>query len=290
MTSAVRARNLTKRFAGFSLVDVSLDIPEGCVTAVFGPTGAGKTTLTKLIANVIRPDSGEVEVLGMSYATNEREIKNRVGFVSDESLLYPDKSVRWIAEFVHRLYSRWDGSRFEELLSEFGVDPARKIRQLSRGQKALTSIAIALSHGADLLLLDEPTAALDLVVRKDVAGLLRDFISDEKKTMLMASHSTDGVDDMADYVVFLSRGKVILQDERDELLSRWKWVHFREGSLPDRLADALHMVDDRGLGMAGLTDDFASMEEALSGAVASGDVKLQNARIDDIFIALVKGD
>jgi ABC-2 type transport system ATP-binding protein len=113
MTSAVKVRNLTKRFAGFSLLDVSIDVPEGCVTAVFGPTGAGKTTLTKLIANVIRPDSGEVEVLGMSYATNESEIKNRVGFVSDESLLYPDKSVRWIAEFVHRLYSKWDGDRFE---------------------------------------------------------------------------------------------------------------------------------------------------------------------------------
>lgn len=290
MPDVLTTVDLTKRYGKFTLDGISLTVPGGCITGIFGPSGAGKTTFTKLISNQMRADAGSVTVFGLTYEKREKEIKNRIGYVGEQQHLYPDKSVAWTARFIASFYARWDWRRYEELTGTFGIDQSLKVGKLSRGRRTLLSLAFALSHEADLLILDEPTAGLDLVLRREILGLLRDFVTDEGRAVVVSSHVTDAVGDVADYVALLGEGRLLLHAEKDELLSNWKWIHFKEGGLPERVEASLHMAEGRALGRAGLTRDFPSVEAELREAISAGDVRVTGATIDDVLVAALKGE
>jgi ABC-2 type transport system ATP-binding protein len=237
----------------------------------------------------MRPDAGTVSVFGLTYGEREKEIKERIGYVGEEQYFYPDKSVAWTAQFMSSFYSSWDWGRFTALAGNFGIERSLRVGRLSRGRRTLLSLAFALSHGADLLILDEPTAGLDLVLRRDILGLLRDFVTDDGKAVILSSHITDAVGDVADYVALLSEGKLVLHEEKDELLSNWKWIHFKEGAVGPDITEALFTVERRALGSAGLTMDFPSIEARLGDAISSGDVKVTGATLDDVLVAALKG-
>lgn len=289
MTPVIEVRNLTKHYEDFTLDNISLEIPAGCITGIFGPSGAGKTTLIKLIANQTPPSGGSVRLFGLSYADREREIKNRIGYLAQEPSFYWSKSVRWTARFVSRFYPRWDRTRFQRLLEEFGVNPFKKLKNLSRGQKTLVSLAIALSHDADLLLLDEPSAGLDMVLRRRILARLRDFVADGDRTVVISSHITDGLDDVAETIRFLDDGRLVLQADKDDLLASWKRIHFRDGALGPEVVDRLTDIETQPFGNSGLTRDFPAIRAQLDDGIASGEVKVANASLDDILIALLKG-
>lgn len=290
MPDVLVTSGLTKRYGTFTLDGVSLTVPGGCITGIFGPSGAGKTTFAKLISDQMRPDAGSVSVFGLTYGESEKAIKNRVGYVGEEQYFYPDKSVAWTARFIATFYATWDWSRYGALAETFRIDQSLKVGKLSRGRRTLLALAFALSHGADLLILDEPTAGLDLVLRREILGLLRDFVSDEGRAVVLASHVTDAVGDVADYVALLGEGRLLLHAEKDELLSSWKWIHFKDGAIPGSIAASLHMAEGRAIGRAGLTRDFASIEPELRGAISAGDVRVTGVTIDDVLVASLKGD
>jgi ABC-2 type transport system ATP-binding protein len=290
MNPILEVKNLTKKYRDFTLRDISLAIPPGCVFGIFGPTGAGKTTLMKLLAHQIPANSGSVSVFGLGYDDREKEIKSRIGYVPQEPLFYQDRSVEFNARFAASFYQRWDGGSFDRMLEEFKVGREKKFKRLSRGQKTLFAIALALSHKADLLILDEPTAGLDIILRRAILERLRRFAAEEEKTIVVASHVTDGLEDIAEYVIFLDNGKLIVQSERDELLARWKRIHFQEGSLPPVLVGQLVDVRRQPFSSTGLARDFPAIREALEAGIAHGDVKIENARLDDILIAMHQGD
>ncbi len=290
MSHIVEVRNLTKHYPGFALRDVSLDVPAGAITGIFGPSGAGKTTLTKIIANQLPAGSGSVLLFGRSYRDAEKEIKNRTGYVGEEPLFYPGATVAWTTNFLAPLFKQWDGARFARFLDQFGIDRRRRIRELSRGRKTLLSIAVALSHEADLLILDEPTAGLDMVIRRDVLDLLRDFVAEGERAVIISSHVTDALADVSDYVAILSDGELLLHTEKDELLSDWKRIHFKDGALDPGILETLTAVESRGFGNSGLTGRYREIGGRLTDAVQAGDVRVQNVGLDDVLIALVKGD
>jgi ABC-2 type transport system ATP-binding protein len=161
--------------------------------------------------------------------------------------------------------------------------------ELSGGQKKLLSLAMALSHGAELLILDEPTAGLDVVHRRSLLDRLRAFVADGDKTVIVASHITDGLDEIAEDVWFLGDGRVALHEDKDDLLARWKWVHFTEGALPQAIADRLVRVRRLPFGSSGLTGEYGDLRNALAGPLASGDVRLDNASLEDILLSFTKG-
>ena len=227
MTPILEARDLTKRYHDFTLRDISVEIPPGCITAFFGPTGAGKTTLMKLLTHQISASFGTVRVLGLGYDDREKEIKNRIGYVPQEPNYYQDRSVDFNARFAASFFERWDGGAFYRMLDEFRVGREKAVKRLSRGQKTLFSIALALSHQADLLILDEPTAGLDIILRRTILERLRKFVADGERAVVVSSHITDGLEDIAEYVNFLSEGRLVFQSEKDELLARWKRIHFK---------------------------------------------------------------
>ncbi len=290
MQPILEAKSLTKRYHDFKLGDISIEIPCGCIAAFFGSIGAGKTTLLKLLAHQIPASSGTVRVFGLGYDEREKEIKNRIGYVPQESNFYADRSVEFNASFAAAFFERWDGGIFYRMLDEFKISRKKTLKHLSGGQKTLFSFALALSHEADLLILDEPTAGLDVFLRRSMLENLRHFIADGKRTVVAASHITDGLEEIADYVNFLDEGKLVFQSEKDELLARWKRIHFREGALPPDLVQQFIDVRVQPFGSSGLTRDFAALRERLAAGIAAGDVRVENARLDDILIAMPKGE
>ena len=290
MAPIVETENLTKRYEDFRLSDINLGISEGGITGIFGPSGAGKTTLIRLLAHQMAPSEGSLRLFGLSYDGSEREIKNRIGYVAQEPAYYWNRSVRWTARFVSNFYERWDGACFYKLLDEFRISPFKRLKHLSRGQKTLVSLAIALSHEADLFLLDEPTAGLDMVLRRNILKRLRDLVADEGKTIVISSHITDGLDDVAEAIHFLDGGDLVLQADTDELLASWKWVHFKNGSLAPAVVDRLVEVEKQPFSSRGLTREFPAIRELLADGIASGDIKVANAKLDDILIALLQGE
>jgi ABC-2 type transport system ATP-binding protein len=290
MLPILETKSLTKRYHEFTLRDISIEIPCGCIVAFFGPIGAGKTTLMKLLAHQIPASSGTVRVFGLGYDESEKEIKSRIGYVPQEPSFYQERSVGFNTRFAASFFERWDGGAFYRMLDEFRVSREKAIKHLSRGQKTLLSIALALSHEADLLILDEPTAGLDILLRRTILDRLRQFVADGKRTVVVASHITDGLEEIAEYVNFLDEGKLVFRSEKDELLARWKRIHYRERALDPALIRQFTDVRVQPFGSSGLTRDFSSVREQLAAGIAAGDVKVENARLDEILIAMLKGE
>lgn len=290
MKPMVKVGNLIKRYEDFTLGAVSFEIPSNSVIGIFGPNGAGKTTLLKLLSRQILPYSGSIEISGQTFEENETFLKNLIGYVPQEPTFYWNKSVSWTARFVSNFYDGWDGAKFHQFLDYFKINPLKKVEDLSRGQKTLLSIAIAFSHNAKLLILDEPTAGLDMVIRRDLLSHIRKFAAEQECGVIIASHFTDGLDDICDYINFMSRGGFVLQDGKDELLDRWKWIHFKEGSLSTSLEEQLVGVEKHPFHNSGLTGDFDEIRGQLSSGIAKGDIRVENANLDDILITLLKGE
>jgi ABC-2 type transport system ATP-binding protein len=290
MATVLEVEHLTKRYWDFTLDDLCLNVPRGCITGIIGPSGAGKTTLVKLAMNLIPATSGQVRVFGLTHAEAEKEIKNRIGYVGEEHDFCVGHTVEWIGRFVAHFFDSWNGTLFARLLADFGIESGKKIKQLSRGRKTLLAVAIALSHEADLFILDEPTAGLDLMARRSILKTLRELVEDEEKTVLISSHNTDGLSEIADELVFLHEGRLRMQENRQELLARWKWIHFREGTLEPELIALLTGVERQPFGSKGLTRDYAALRGRLEGPVAGGEVKVENASLDDVLITLMAGE
>ena len=289
MDTILEARGLSKQYEDFSLIEVSLAVRPGTIAGFFGPNGAGKSTLLRILAHQVEAGTGSVRVFGFGYEDRETAIKNRVGYVPQEPVFYPDKTVQWTARFAAPYYARWDGATFYRLLEEHRVNPLKKVKHLSGGQRKLLALAFALSHGAELLILDEPTAGLDVVHRRALLDRLRAFVADGERSVIVASHVTDGLDEIAEDVHILSDGRLAMHEDRDDLQSRWKWIHFREGALGAALVDRLSSVRTQPFGSSGLTNDFPALKPELAPALASGDVKVENASLEDILVSVIKG-
>ncbi len=156
--------------------------------------------------------------------------------------------------------------------------------------KVKFSLALALSHNPDLILLDEPTAGLDPIIRREVLEILRGLSVDENKSAIISSHITDDISRIADYVTFLIEGKIRLSGEKEELLSKWKRIHYKDGALDKNIIDSLKTREKHMFGQSGVTDRYLELKDSLARGLAEDTVKLENVSLDDILIAFVEGD
>ena len=218
MENILEIKNLSKAFRDFSLNNISFALPKGYITGFIGPNGSGKTTTIKLIMNLLKKDTGEIKVFGWDHIRHEREIKNRIGFVYDESHFYEELTVEEMKRVIAPMYRKWDERQFKSYIGEFGLPLKRKIKELSRGMKVKFSLAIALSHRADLLIMDEPTSGLDPVVRSEILDILSNVIQDENKGVFFSTHITSDLDRIADYIVMIHKGEILFRKTKDELL------------------------------------------------------------------------
>ena len=184
---AIEIKNLVKKFDGFTLGPIDLSIPKGTIVGYIGQNGAGKSTTIKLLLGLLKIDSGEIKILGYDNP-NSIELKDKLGAVFDELLVPEEMTLVDLEKFCSRVYSKWDREFFYQLKEKFNLSEKQAIKNYSRGMRMKLSMAVALSHNAEILILDEATSGLDPIVREEILDLLLDFMQEENHTILISSH------------------------------------------------------------------------------------------------------
>jgi len=223
--NALEIKNVSKSFSGFCLDNISLTLPSGCIMGLIGENGAGKSTTVKLILDMLHKDSGTITILGKDNGRDISLIKEDIGIVMDEVGMPECLTTKQVGTVMKNTFRNWNEDEYARLLQKLSLPDNKQFRDFSRGMKMKLGIAVAMSHGAKLLLLDEPTSGLDPVVRDEVVDMFYDFTRDENHSILISSHIVSDLEKLCDYIAFLHKGKLLLCAEKDELLSEYGLIH-----------------------------------------------------------------
>lgn len=213
--------NLSKDYGDFVLDRVSFSLPRGVIMGLIGENGAGKSTTINCILNEIQKSSGEVLIFGKDHISDEIEIKSKLGVVFDENHFPDIFTPMEIGKYMSGIYPGWEWVTYRQFLEKFELPKDKKVKDFSKGMKVKLAFAVALSHKAELLILDEATSGLDPIIRDDVLDMLIDFVQDESHSVLVSSHITSDLEKVADYITFLHKGKVIFSHEKDDLVDNY---------------------------------------------------------------------
>ncbi len=230
MENILEVKNLCKNFEDFALDNISFNIPKGSIVGLIGENGSGKTTTIKSILNIVKRTSGDVSYFGKNLDGFELEIKEELGVVLDGHFFHDSLSPKNIESILAKTYKTWKKEVFLSYLNKFQIPLNKPYKEFSKGMKTKLSIACALSHKSSLLILDEPTSGLDPMVRLDILDELLNFIQDNNSSILFSTHITSDLDKIADYIVLLHKGRLVLNNDREEVLSNYGIVRTnREG-------------------------------------------------------------
>ena len=228
MNNILEVKNLSKKYNDFELKNVSFELPKGMILGFIGENGAGKTTTIKSILNIVNDYTGEINVFGMNNRKNDKAIKEDIGIVLDDMFFPEILNPKDINSIMKDIYVNWDSKLYFKYLKEFSLPQNNQIKTFSKGMRKKLEIATALSHHPKLLILDEPTSGLDPVARNEVIDIFQDFIQNEECSILLSSHITTDLEHIAEYIVFINDGEILLSKTRDELLERYGIVKCTE--------------------------------------------------------------
>ena len=217
--NTLEVRNLCKVYPAFTLQDVSFTVPAGSVTGLVGRNGAGKSTTLKSLLGLVHPDGGEVRFCGMDTTENEKAFKEQIGVVLGGIDFYPKKKLKTITAVTKKFYVNWDEEAYRRYMALFALDEQKRVDQLSNGMRVKYLIALALSHGARLLILDEPTSGLDPVSRDELVQLFKALVADGQRSVLFSTHITSDLEKCADAIVYIKEGKVYQAASMQEFMS-----------------------------------------------------------------------
>lgn len=222
---ALSVTGATKHYdSGFTLEDVTFDLPAGYIMGLIGPNGAGKSTLIKLILNMIRRDAGQIQVLGLDAVADEEAVKEQLGVVFDTSYFVDTWSVDKVERVMRGMYRTWRHEVFDGHLRRFGLDRGKKVKELSRGMQMKLMLAVALSHDARLLILDEPTSGLDVLARDELMDILAATIEDGERSVLFSTHITADLERAADFITYITHGELYFTGPKDEFEDSFRIV------------------------------------------------------------------
>ena len=215
----LQVKNLNKTFKEFKLQNINFSLEKGYIMGLIGPNGSGKTTLIKILMGLMKSDSGDISIFGLDKNDKKNciPIKERIGFVYDENYFYEELTVKATKNFIAPFYKNWNEDKFIQLQNNFNLPENRKVKELSKGMKMKLSLALALAHNPDLIIMDEPTSGLDPVFRSEVLDILRDVIQNEEKGILFSSHITNDLDKIADYITFINNGEMVFSKSKEEI-------------------------------------------------------------------------
>ena len=219
--NAIEIKNLTKHYRGFSLENLNLTLPSGCIMGLVGENGAGKSTTIRLLLGMSRPDCGEITVFGQKLTP---ALKEQIGVVLDEPGYPGCMTAQQIGSMLSGIFRGWEQKTYDNYLHKLRIPVNKPFRDFSKGMKMKLCLAAALSHGAKLLILDEATSGLDPVVRDELLDVFNDFTRDEGNSVLISSHIVSDLEKLCDYIAFLHRGRLMLCREKDELLNEFAFV------------------------------------------------------------------
>ena len=276
--NALEIRNLTKSYPDFTLDNLNLTLPGGCILGLIGENGAGKSTTIKLILDMIRKDSGTVTILGRDIADHAERIKEDIGVVLDEAGIPECLTVTQVGKVMKHTFRNWDEAEYSRLIRELGLPDKKPFKDFSRGMKMKLAIAVAMSHNSKLLILDEATSGLDPVVRDEVVEMFSEFTRDENRSVLISSHIVSDLEKLCDYVAFLHKGKLMLCEEKDRLLEEYGLLHCTSEELRQLPAEAVRYVKENPYGAEAMVR---------RSAVPDG-MSVSPISIEELFVFMVK--
>ncbi|MFF0676653.1 phenol-soluble modulin export ABC transporter ATP-binding protein PmtA [Staphylococcus xylosus] len=268
----------------FKLNDISFEVPRGFVTGFIGANGVGKTTLIRLIMDLIEPEQGEILVFNKQMKDNAEEIKNRIGFIFSELYLNDKWTINKIEKYIAPFYKKWDSARFNYFLEKFNLVRDKKLKSFSTGMKMKLSIAIAFSHHAELFILDEPTSGLDPIVRNEVLDIIQQELIDENKTVFISTHIISDLEKIADYLVYLKDGEIVFNDFLDDILNKFKIVKGDSSQIDDELVSLAYYIEYNKTGYTVLTTHANVFKEIFGNEVA-----ITKPKIEELMVFLEKG-
>ena len=224
MQEILRLENVNKKYPSFSLKDVSFAIKPGEIMGFIGRNGAGKTTTLKCIMNLLHYESGSIQAFETDMTENELENKQRIGFALSELNYHPNRTIKQLMNVTKRFYKNFDEKKFEEVCKLFQLDVNKKLQELSSGMKVKYSVAIALSHKAELLILDEPTSGLDPVSREEVLDIFREIVKSGDRAILFSTHITSDLDKCASNITYIHNGEIVFTGKKKDFVNSYLFV------------------------------------------------------------------
>ncbi len=282
--TVLKISNLSKRYGSFSLEGVNISIEKGKIAGFIGVNGAGKTTVIKLLAGLVIPDSGRIEYFGESLnSKNESSLKDRIAFLLDGDYFYPELTLNQMKNIVASAYSNWDEAMFKKYVDKFNLPMNKKIVNLSKGMKTQYLLSLALSHNAELIIMDEPTSGLDPLVRIELMRILSD-LSSQGVSILFSSHLTHDLEEIADEIVFIHKGQIVFQKSKSEIRRSYFKVKDKISRLnPENKKLFLHVREE--------TEVFTGVYKGEKSEIISQfpDSEVKSATVEEVMIGSMCG-
>ncbi|MDO4491718.1 MAG: ABC transporter ATP-binding protein [Lachnospiraceae bacterium] len=280
----IKAENLIKNYGDFSL-NISLDIPEGCITGLIGKNGAGKSTTIKSILGLVLPDGGSIQVLGKEAGKLTPEDRQHMGVALSDSGFSNYLTVKDVAKILEKMYRDFDREAFLKRCSDQRLPLQKQLRQFSTGMKAKLRVLVALSHRAKLLIMDEPTSGLDVEARNEILDILRDYLAeDETRSILITSHIATDLEGLCDDIYLIHDGRILIHEETDVILSDYAVLKLSERDLEKLDQQYILRTKKEGFGMVALTDQKQFYKENYPELV------IENCGIDDLILMMTGGE
>ena len=225
MEKAFEIINLNKAYKGFALKNINLSLPKGYIMGFVGANGAGKSTTMGCLLGMIKPDSGIIKIFDKDIKNITAADKEKIGVVMDGCPFAEVLNIKDIRRIVSSIYRTFDKAKFDSLIGRFSLPENKPVKDFSTGMRAKLNIAVALSHNAQLLVLDEATSGLDPVVRDEILDILQDFVCDENRSILISSHITSDLEKICDYIAFIRNGQIVFVENKDDLKEKYALIH-----------------------------------------------------------------
>jgi len=266
--NAIDVKGLHKQIGNFEIRDLNLEIPKGYITGLVGDNGAGKSTLINHLIGLLKADQGDIKILGSDEIERDREdLLNRIGLVFAEDNFPEHLSPTTLEKLLAVYFEAWDSDVYHKYLNDFNVPENTKIKRLSTGEKVKLSLAVALSHHAELLILDEPTSNLAPTFRMELLDILQELMIDEEITILFSTHITSDLERIADYVVMIDDGEILFNMEKEALLSNYKKVKGPKDILDDETSELLMGIRENSLGFEAMSNSPDTLKELFGSKV-----------------------
>ncbi|PED85203.1 sodium ABC transporter ATP-binding protein [Bacillus cereus] len=284
MNAVLEVKNLNKAYGNFSLKDVTFSLNQDCITGFIGTNGSGKTTTIKAILGLVLKDSGKINFLEKDIDKHERKSKNKIGVVLDEGYFYDELTLKEMKNVIAPSYTEWDEQVFLKYIKRFNLNLGQKISTLSKGMRMKFAVTLALSHHADLLIMDEPTSGLDPLVRSELIDILLDFMKEPGKSVFFSTHITSDLDKIADMIILIDDGQILIEEEKDALVETHALVKGDNQLINNQTEKLFLNLSQTKYGFEGITHKIDDVCRLMPG------VLMERPTIEDIMLSYIGGN
>lgn len=278
--NAIEIKNLYKSYGDFSLDNINLTLPGGCILGLIGENGAGKSTTIKCILDIVHKDSGEITILGRDNQKGIKVAKEEIGIVLDEAGFSDSFKAGDIGRVMSCIFKNWNSALYNEYLDKMNIPKNKKYKEFSRGTKMKLSIIVALCHNAKLLILDEATNGLDPVARDEITDIFLEFTRDENHSVLLSSHIVSDLEKVCDYIAFIHKGRLLLFEEKDRLRDKYAIVNCT--------AEQLGEINQSAI--IGKRVSSYSVQAIVKRSEIPQGLSISPVSIEELFVFMVKGE